>query len=147
MLFDIQNKFSDSQDIHTATTISANVIDLGVAGRDLGVGTTLYVVLDLTTAITNTGTVTVTVEADSAVGLDATPTVLGTLPVLTSTNGTLGARFIFPLPPGVAATDQYLGLRYTKNAPVDTGAADAFLTDNPQEEKTYPDNITIKYSA
>ena len=49
MIMDKELELSDSQAVST-TAISANVIDLEAAGRDIGVGTPLYCIIQLDVA-------------------------------------------------------------------------------------------------
>lgn len=133
MLLDKKSELSDAQAV-TTTAISTNVADLEVAGRDVFRGKPLYGVIQVQTTCTATGAATVAFnwEADSAVGLDATPTVLATQAATAKATLVAGYRIVTPIPPDkLAATDRYLGVRYTVAAgPLTAGKFDAFLTED-----------------
>ena len=52
MIFDTENLFSDHQAI-TANAASSNVLDLGAAGRDIGVGESVPLQIQVTEAFDN----------------------------------------------------------------------------------------------
>lgn len=145
MIRDRQNTFSNDQAI-TADAISTNVIDLGPLGggntiRDIGAGEPLYLHILVKTALTDadgTPTLTVTLESDSAVGLDSSATVHWTASAITEATLVAGywiAKGV-PLPSG--AYERYLGVRYTTNsADFDGGTVDAWISNNRYDDRTY----------
>lgn len=128
--------FSDAQAV-TTTAISTNVVDLTVAGQPIHQGMPLYVVISVPTTVTADGAATVTfnIEADSAVGLDATPTVLYTSGAIGKAALTAGSKPVeVAIPKGIAATDRYLGIRYTvATGPLTAGAFDARIELYPSQ--------------
>ncbi len=156
MLIDKFNTFSWNQAI-TADAISTNVIDLlpvsgaigaGATGgpsantvRDIGSGEPLYLHILVTAALTDADgspTLTVTLESDSAVGLDSSATTHWT--VSTIAEATLVAGYWIakgiPIPPG--SYERYLGIRYTTNsADFDGGTVSAWLSNNRYDDRTY----------
>lgn len=139
MITDGQNYFSTAQAV-TSTAISENLINLGSA-RDLGAGQPVWIVCQVTTAMTNTGTVAVTVvnhDDEPTSGQGTTIMTLGTLAAASA----IGDKLQAILPP--CATDlQYLAVQYTVSGSVDAGAVDCFLTSTPDNAKLYPDAVTI----
>lgn len=142
MIMDKQNLFSDAQAV-TATAGSTNVMDLGIAGRNIGVGEQLYLVCIVDVTLDDTGddsTITVTLETDDNESMSSPATImtLGTF----AANAAAGSRLVAPLP----VTDsyqRYLGVRYTAaNGNLSAGAFTSFLTKDIDAYKSYADNRT-----
>jgi hypothetical protein len=117
MIFSAEQLFSDDQAV-TATAISENVIDLGVAGtpyagvaplvQDIGKGAPVCILIQVTEAfVTNTDlTITVEVGATAALGeVRVTETILVADLIVGATT------FMQYLPIGI--DERYLGVRYT----------------------------------
>ena len=117
MIFSAQQIFSDDQAI-TATAVSTNVIDLGVAGtpydavaplhQDIGKGNKVPVLIQVTEDFNNATSVEVAIET-------GTTTALGTV-VLSETillaDLIAGKQTCFEVLPN-CLTERYLGVRYT----------------------------------
>jgi len=139
MILDASLQFSNAQDI-SSTADSTNQLDMGVA-RDLGTGKALFVLVTVTTALTNTGTLGVALEGDSTSTI--TPDATRSLFVIPA-NAAIGDTFIAPLHPGGAPEQfRFLGLAYTVSGTIDAGAVDAFLVDSYQLNTLYANNYTI----
>ena len=109
MILDKELLLSDGQDAKAnGAKDSTNVIDLSVAGRDIGKGEQLYVVIviDAYTAGSNT-VVTITLQTGATTGLD---TVILSKAIATAAIKAGMAPIVIPIPPGTA--EQYLGLVY-----------------------------------
>lgn len=109
MIIDNELLLSDNQDAKAnGAKDSTNVIDLSVAGRDIGAGEQLYVVVivDAYTAGSNTA-VKITIQTGSTTGLD-TNIISKTLATADISAGM--TPIVIPIPPGIA--EQYLGLVY-----------------------------------
>ena len=121
----------------TTTAISEHVIT-GKAAQYIANGKPLYLVVRVITAFTGTSyTLTITAEMDSAVGLGATPSVLGTSNAYTETVLTAGKQIVIPLAPGIqVASDVYIGARFTCSNTLSTGTVDAWIT--PDVESNHP---------
>jgi len=117
MILSSQLIFSDDQAI-TATAISTNVVDLGVAGtpygavaalhQDVGKGAKVPILIQVTEAFTNLTSLTIAIETGSTVSLG---TVVISKSVLLAD---LVAGYQFPvdvLPNEI--DERYLGVRYT----------------------------------
>lgn len=150
MYIDKQAEFSDAQAV-TATAISTNVIDLYAGSsavnntlRDIGTGEDVYLVVITETAATDTSsdaTLTVSLESDSAVGLDSSATVHFTTGALAfaafSPAGTVLAAIKLP----AGSYERYLGVRYTvASGPLTAGKFDAFLTTDVNAYRAYKRN-------
>lgn len=129
MILSAQNLFSDQQAI-TATAISTNVIDLGVAGTpygaaaalnyDVGAGNPIPVLVQVTEAFTHatTSDLTVTIEVSDVAGMTS-PVVLASQTIAFADLVAGKQMFVHYLPHG--ATKQYLGVRYTSSSGSFTG--------------------------
>lgn len=117
MILSAQQLFSDDQAI-TATAISTNVVDLGVADtpyggkaalkQDVGKGTPVPILIQVTEAFNTLTSLTITLETGATTSLG---TVLNS-EVVTLANLIVGKQtFMQFLPNGV--TSRYLGVRYT----------------------------------
>jgi len=129
MILDAQLLFSDGQDAKAnGAKDSTNVIDLSVAGRDIGKGEPLYVVVvvDLYTAGSNT-VVTITVQTGATTGLD-TAIVSKVLATADITTGMV--PIVIPIPPGTA--EQYLGLVYDCTTAATALVVTAFIAKDVQ---------------
>lgn len=142
MLIDRQNRFSNAQAI-TATAGSTDIIDLGGAGRNIGVGEEMYLVVIVTTAFTDASsdsTVAVTLETDDNDTM-STPTTILTLGTFAALSAA-GTRLVVRLP--VATYERYIGVRYTvAGGNLTTGAISAFLTKNIDAYTNYANNYTF----
>lgn len=117
MILSAQQLFSDDQAI-TATAVSTNVIDLGVAGtpygavaalnQDVGKGAGVPVLIQVTEAFNNLTTLTIAIETGATTSL-GTVVISKAVPLASLTAG-----YQFPvqvLPNEI--TGRYLGVRYT----------------------------------
>jgi hypothetical protein len=144
MILDAQLQFSDAQAI-TADAASTNIVDMGVAARDIGTGESLYIVVNVDVAFTDSGsdsTLAVILEGDSTATLtpDASLTLF-TIPALAA----VGDQFIARLDPSAAVLQyQYLGLQYTPaNGNLTTGSVTAHMTNSIDAYVYHADAITI----
>jgi hypothetical protein len=141
MYVDAALLFSDAQAI-TAAAASTSHLDQKAA-RDLGIGNPLYVVIVCDVAMTDASsdsTLTVALYGDSTdtFSPDGSQTLV-TIPALTA----VGTKFVIPIAPEMTSY-RYLQLYYTpNNGNLSTGSFTAFITDTPQLNKVYADNITI----
>ena len=129
MILSAQQLFSDDQAI-TATAISTNVIDLGVAGtpfgavaalnQDVGKGAKIPILVQITEDFTHgtSADLTITVEASAASGLTS-PVVLAEETIAFADLVTGKTMFNQVVPDG--ADLRYLGVRYTSSSGSFTG--------------------------
>jgi len=119
MILSAEQIFSDDQAV-TATAISENVIDQGVAAtpyggkaalnRDLGKGTPIPVLIQVTEKFLTCTSVTVTLECSAAAGLTS-PVVLASEIILLA-DLLIGKQTHLQFVPN-GDTLRYLGVRYT----------------------------------
>lgn len=119
MILSAEQLFSDDQAV-TATAISTNVIDLGVAGtpygaaaalnQDVGKGAPIPILVQVTTAFNTLTSLTVTVETSANSDLSSS-TVLATESILLADLVAGKQMFNQVVPNG--ADQRYLGVRYT----------------------------------
>lgn len=149
MLMDKQNEFSAAQAV-TASAISTNVIDLtlgqsGLTTIDIANGEPIFLYIQVDTAVTQTGsgTVTFSLESDSTANLATSATVHWTSSAIAKATLVAGyevARLAIPL----GAYERYLGVRYTVSETLLTGAFTAALVKDLQAAKTlYNDASSI----
>lgn len=137
MILDADLQFSDAQ-VVTSTAASTNLIDMASI-RDVAVGTPLYVLIYVSTALTNTGTVTITIESDDNASFSSAVTQQTIGVLQTSAAGT---KLIAPLYPA-DNNERYMRLKYTVSGTVDAGAVDAFLSVAYEHVPHYADAVTI----
>lgn len=108
MIFDITNQLSDDQAV-TATAVSTNVIDLGVAGRDVGKGSAVPLRVQVSETFNNLTSLQVSVQTSvdeafsSPINLTEQTKLLADL--------TVGDVFDFKVLP--TGNERYIRLNYT----------------------------------
>lgn len=149
MFLDAQNQFSAAQAV-TATAVSTNTIDLGIA-RDLGVAEDIKVSITVDEAATAAGAATVQFQIiTSASPALSSPTIIGQTDAIAKTELTLGRRPIILVVPRAMLLAQpvgqrYLGLQYTvATGPLTAGKfTAAIITDAQDVSKYYPSGYSI----
>lgn len=148
MILDERNEFCDATALPTATGLSnvGDVIDLGAA-RDLGNGEPLYLVIQVTTAVTSAGAATVSFtlasDASETIATDGSATTHTATAAIGKASLIAGYTLVMPLPSdGSNAWERYVGVQSNVGtAALTAGAINAFLTTTPQTWKAYPDAI------
>jgi hypothetical protein len=146
MYLDAQLRFSNAQQVTTGSdsgVASENIIDWNDI-RDIGSGRPLYIVLLVTTAMTDSGSnsaMVATLETDdnSSFSSATTTQTLLTIPAV-SAAGTARYAQIYP----GAANERYLRLKYTStNGALTTGNFTAFITTDIDNFVAYADGLTF----
>lgn len=144
MYLDAHLKFSDAQAI-TAEAYSTNVYDIADVDRDLGTGTSLYLVVVVDVAFTDSGsnsTLTCALAYDSSATMAGSPTVFQTIGSLGALSA-IGTKLIAKLQP-FTIPERYIAMKYTPvNGDLSAGSVTAFLTRNVSKYINYNDNVTI----
>ncbi len=139
MILDNELILSEAQAI-TATANSANIYDLDVAGRDIGVGEQLYVVSTVTTAFTDSGsdsTVAVSLVTDDNTSLSS-PATLQSLYSFAALSAVGTTRIARINPENAELFQRYLGVTYTvSGGNLTTGAITTYITHDIQKWKAY----------
>lgn len=150
MWLDERLEFADATSVGTpnnSTVLIGDVIDLTVA-RDIGAGQPIYMVVQVTTAVTSGGSATVQFslasDAAAAIATDGTQTIHFLSDAYPVADLTAGAVFAFPLPLGyddVADYERYIGFQIVETAgqALTAGNVNAFLTQEPKSWKSYAD--------
>lgn len=147
MILDELLEFSDAGALATGTgrSLHGDVIDLGATPQDFGVGETLYLVIQVTTAVAGTSsTVSFELVSDAAAGIATNGTATEHLVTELIPEATLVAGYqrAWPIPPGTADNnyERYLGLiTNVGTAVLSAGAINAFITKDVALWKSYPD--------
>lgn len=152
MIHDAQALFSDAQAL-TATAVSTNVIDLGIA-RDIGTGEPLWLVVTTDVAFTDAGsdsTVAVTLQGGATAGATTASLVCFTIPAVCA----VGRLFAYRLnPANLTATDvldttnplayRFIQLTYTvAGGNLSTGTVTAFLCKDISMAHSYATGIVV----
>jgi hypothetical protein len=132
----------------TATAVSTNAIDLGLAGRDIGNGQPLYLNVAVLTTFTNaagTGTLTFQLVTSAVTGLTS-PVVHTQSQAFLKTALTAGATLSVLLTPEVLVTGvplRFLGVNYLVGTENFTGGTLTawFSVDPIQGWKPYADTV------
>lgn len=140
MYIDKQLQLSDAQAV-TVDAISTNVIDLGVAGRNLGAMGNLMIAISVGVAADfTTGDETYTfIARNSAAAAMSSPTDVASRTILASAL-TAGSVHYLPIP----KTDlRYLGLYFDVGGTTPSVTVNAWLTtaDHVADTKAYPDAL------
>lgn len=143
MILDERTEFCDATALNTGgagSYLIGDVIDLGVAGRDIGQATPLYLVIEVDTTATSGGSATgqFNLVTDDNASLSSPTTLYSTraFPVASMTAGT--TLFAAQLPVEGVAYERYIGIQQvTGTAAFTAGKVNAFLTHTPAAWKAY----------
>lgn len=131
----------------TGRQLVGNQIDLGVA-RDignLGGGMPLYLIIQVTTAITGTSS-TVSFELSSdetaVIAIDGSASVHAATAAIAEASLVAGYTAVIPLPPEGVAYERFIGLvANVGTANLSAGKINAFITPDIQKWKAYADAL------
>lgn len=151
MIMDELLEFADATALNTSGTDTDNIgdiIDLGAAGQDIGNGQPLYLVVQVTTAVTSGGSATVQFslasDATTTIAVDGTQTIHFLSAPIAKADLTAGKTFVFPIPPGgdVKTYERYLAFQtVTATAALTAGNVNAFLTLDGHGWKAHADAV------
>ena len=143
MILDAHNLFSDAQAV-TAAAASDNYYNMGLAGRKIGVGEPLFIVVQCDVAMTDgssDSTLAVTLQQDDNTSFTSA-TDVQTIGTFAATSA-IGTRIVAPINPGVV-TEQYVRLYYTPaNGNLSTGSFTAFITHDIDAYNAFEAGFTI----
>lgn len=122
MILDDTLVFSDAQAI-TATAGSTNVIDLGAAGtayghsaalrRDIGIGTSIPILITVVEAFNNLTSVTVALQVDDNAAFSSPKTVASSSAVPLADVNAVGKQINFPAEVPEGTDERYMRLLFT----------------------------------
>lgn len=149
MLTDALLQLSSAQAV-TASAVSTNTIDLGVA-RDMGTGRDLYAVFTVDEAATAAGAATVNFQViTSAAAALTSPNVITQTDAIPKTDLTLARKpIVVPLSPALLNSlpigQRYLGVQYTVGTgPLTAGKFSCAIVDSIVDvNKNYPSGFTV----
>jgi hypothetical protein len=144
MLLDERTEFADAAALSTADTGLALVgdqIDLGLAGRNPGVGEPVWLVIEVDTAVTSNGDATVSFllasDAQAAIAVDGSASEHLATPAIPKASLVAGYKVAFALPQGIEY-ERYLGLLQNVGvAALTAGKINAFLVSDVDQWKAY----------
>ena len=143
MFIDSQLLFSDAQAI-TAAAASTNSVDFGAGVKDLGLGESIFVAINVDVALTDGGsdstlTVALQTDTDPAFGSPTTVKTLITIPALAA----IGSAYFASIEPGDIA-ERYCRLYFTPNSGnLTTGSVTCAIVKDIQKQVIYPKGYTI----
>ena len=147
MILDERAEFCDATALNTGgagSYLIGDVMDLSVA-RAVGNGQSLYMVIEVTTAVTSGGSATVAFsicsDAAAAIAVDGSQSTHVKTDAIGKASLTAGHTIVLPLPPeGSKAYERYLGVvQTTATAALTAGAVNAYLSIDPKGWKAMPD--------
>lgn len=146
MIMDENAEFADATSVGTPNNTTVNVgdvMDSGAVVRDLGAGHPLYLVVQVTTAITSGGAATVRfklVSDSTAVpSVDGTQTEHWTSDSIAVASLVAGYQLVITLPAGSPDYERYVGFQVQEDAgqALTAGNVNAFLTPDAALYKSY----------
>lgn len=147
MILDERAEFADATTIPTATgrSLLGDVYDLQVA-RDVGLGTPMFLVIQITTAVTSAGAATVAFElvsdAAAAIATDGSATQHASSFAVPKATLIAGYQLAIPVPPENPSYERFIGvLSNVGVAALTAGAANAFLVKDVARWKAYADAV------
>ena len=148
MILDERTELCDATALNTGgagTYLIGDVIDLETA-RDIGAGHTMYLVVQVTTAVTSGGSATVKfhLASDSvaAIAADGSETIHASTDAIGKASLVAGYQLAIAIAPEMSnAFERYVGIeQVTGTAALTAGAVNAFLTfDPPANWSAQPD--------
>lgn len=147
MILDERNEFADANTAGvqgaTGTELLGDVIDLGLAGRDIGNGEPLYLVIQVTTEIDSAmdgASVNFQLASDGQAAIDTGggATVHAETGAIAEASLVEGAQFVVPVPSEGNTYEEFLGVLVVRSGEaVTAGAVNAFLTRDVAKWKAY----------
>lgn len=145
MITDALLRVSEAQAV-TATAVSTNTIDLGVA-RDIGEGQSLYMVFTITEPFATLTSLTFQIVTDDNAALSS-PVVIAASGTITLASGNLasGKQHIVRIPPLISSVgERYMGAQYTVAGPSATAGkvTTDVVTDIADGKKFYASGFSV----
>ena len=147
MWVDDKLEFADATSVGTPNNSTANLGDYMRLSdvRDIGNGEPVYLVVQVTAAITSGGSAKVAFmlvsDATSSIATDGTATKHVESDDIAVASLVAGYQFVMPLPPRQPDWEEYVGLQIKETASqaLTAGNVNAFLTTQPAVYKAYAD--------
>ena len=149
MYLDNNLEFADALAVGTPnnTTVTlGEIIDLDIA-REIGAGQPVFLVIQVTTALTSGGAAFIKAkivsDSTTTIATDGTATEHGASDTIAVATWIIGFQLIIPLMPEDPAYERYLAfqLEETAGQALTAGHGNAFLTLNPRAYQAYADAV------
>jgi hypothetical protein len=145
MILDERLEFCDATALSTAATADAilgDVIDRGSTPTltDIGTGEPIYLVIQVTTALTDATSLRIRLVSDSTANLATSKTTHWDSGVIAIASWPVGTKFVVAVP-WDATVERYVGLWQNVVGTLGAGAVNAFLTRNPAKWQSYADAL------
>ncbi len=146
MIMDERTEFCDA-DVLTTTTGTNNegdIIDTGPVARDMGAGQPIYLVVEVTTAVTSAGAATVRFQlvsdATSTIATDGSQTIHWQSAAIGKADLVAGYQIVVEVPQEAPVWERYMAVQaVVATAALTAGAINAFLTLDKPKHASYPD--------
>ncbi|MEP3275334.1 MAG: Bbp16 family capsid cement protein [Stappiaceae bacterium] len=147
MILDERLEFADAESVTggTGTSLVGDVVDLETA-RNIGVETSLYLVISVDGAVDSAGNgaaieFALVSDAAEAISTDGSATEHASTGAIAQADLAAGSQFSLAVPQGLTnAYEQYLGVLATiSGEAVTAGTVNAFLTPHPSANTIYPE--------
>lgn len=150
MIMDDNLEFADATSVGTPNNSTVNcgdIMDSGAVVRDLGAGEPLYLVVQVTTAVTSGGAATVAFllvsDATTTIATDGTATKHIETDAIAVASLVAGYQMRIPLPLENPAYERYLAfqIKETAGQALTAGNVNAFITKHPYADRKYADAV------
>ena len=149
MILDKVLEFADDTSVGTPNNSTVNVGNIFSIGdlRDIGRGTPVYLVVQVTTAITSGGAATVAFvlasDSTTTIAVDGTATKHSESKAFAVASLVSGFQVVIPLPWEEPDYEKFIAfqIKETAGQALTAGKVNAFLTLEPSAYKAYPDAV------
>ena len=123
------------------SNISTDLVDFGAQLRNPGVGEDLFLVVNVSGAVTGTSpTLSVAMQVDDNAAFSSQNTVF-TSPTYSGANFAQGKQYVYPMP--IDSMERYARLNYTLGGTTPATTLDAHIVRSGQLQQLYPSGFAV----